>query len=224
MRKYYDIEKFLDDCVLTLMVNDQATVILDAELAKEVFDRITDEYMEANVEICDDFNDEYAYGIDKFETTDGKVFISVYSIFDEDDEMISIDNDYVLLQDDLLEIEELNSIEFSEELVICDISECDYYFTEYDDSFDIENEDLEETCDCNTCQHRFVCDESDYPYEDVVDDEEEIEFFSDLAELIQDTMEKLEDFCCDECQRDLLTDFAFNILSLASKYDDSEED
>lgn len=215
MRKYTNIEKFLDDAILFNLKNENVTTILDAELAEEFLTRLEDEYVCPEVEICDDFEDGCVFGIDKIENSDGDISIYVYDIYDrEDGELVDLENDFIFIQKGLLDELEMDTVYFEEALIIADLSECeDYDFEEYDDSFDNENEDLEEKCTCDCCQ----CGES---YED----EEECEFVSDLVSLVESTLESLEDSCgCTDCKRLILMDLVSGVLDITQKYDYEED-
>ena len=168
MKKFYNIEDFLDSAILFNLQHENVTTVLDVELAEEFLSRLDDEYVSANIEFCDEFEDGCVFAIDKIEDKEHEVFIYIYDIYNrETGTAVDLENDYIFLQKDVLEELEVDNIYFNEELLIGDLTDCEEYdFTEYDDSFDNENEDLEETCDCGNCQCRVVKDEC---FEDLIE-------------------------------------------------------
>jgi len=207
LRKYTNIEKFLDDAIIFNMKNNNVTTILDVELAREFLSRLEDEYISPEIEFCDEFDDGCTFGIDKFENSDGEVFIYVYDLFDEECEFIDyVDNEFVFVQDGVLEQLELDLVEFDEELILANIDEVEEYDFEdesYDDSFDNKNEDTEEAeeCDCDSCPNKGEC-----SLKDESDTQEKNEDFEDIIEIFTDRIIATEG--CTGCIQEALEDFA----------------
>lgn len=162
MRRYTDIERFLDDAIMFNLENDSVTTILDVELAKEFFERLKDEYSEPHIEFCDDFENGDIFAIDKIENEDHNVSIYIYSVYDEDGEIIDLENDFVFLEMGVLEDTEVDNICFEDELIIANIDNVDEYdFTE----------ELDKKCECNSCNcGNCQCEiEKDECFEDLIE-------------------------------------------------------
>lgn len=164
-----------------LLDNEDSAIIAESDIVLDVAEELRD--MGYEVEESDfDYEDEFVLLLSRV----GDYFI-LESPFNDDLELLKIESNLIVVQEDLLDEDELDSLG-CHTLIIFGI----------DETIEEECEECCGGCDCDCCKDEIV--EEDQPY-------------VDLQELIEEyTTEILEANGCPQCTEQALLEFAVEVL------------
>lgn len=177
------MENLIERLSEILLNNGDSAVIADTDIVLDVADELID--LGYDIEETDIDNDDYEESILLLSRV-GKYFI-LESPFKDDLELLDIESNLIVVQEDLLDEDELDSLG-CHTLIIFGI----------DETIHDECEECCGGCQCDCCKDEI--EEEDQPYED-------------LHELIEEyTEEILEANGCPQCTEQALLEFAVEVL------------